>query len=148
MDSQPSRVKELTVFALSVFGEFAPRVATGVYSNDLYGALVRISGIGNRQLRNIGICFPITQRLAKCASFGLWRPMSIEFVEKETLSMADCSPWAGANFVNYRTRYTEIANRAACHPIGKCARRAWRFSRSSGWGVKYFPGGRGNQMVT
>ena len=71
--------------ALRGFGEFKPRIDTGVYGTDLYEALLHVAHSGKRQLWNLRLRSPIAQRVAKCASLGLRGSMSMEFVEEETL---------------------------------------------------------------
>ena len=70
-DLETNRAKELTVFALRGFGGFKPRIAAGVYGSDLYEDLLNISHNAKHQLCNLGIRFPVTQLIAKCASLGL-----------------------------------------------------------------------------
>ena len=89
LDTKTNRVKDLTVFALRGFGEFKPRIATGLYGNDLYEALLRIAHNGEHQLWNFGLRCPIAQRISKCASLGLRGSMSMEFADKDTLLLAD-----------------------------------------------------------
>ena len=69
---RPIELKNSLSSLYLVFGEFKHRIATGVYGNDLYEALLHIAHNGKRQLWNLGLRRPVAQRIAKCAGLGLW----------------------------------------------------------------------------
>ena len=129
--AKSNRVKELTVFGLRGFGEFKPRVATGLYGGDLYEPLLHIAHNGTHRLWNLGLRFPIAQRIAKCASLGFRGSMSMGTVGGgDILLLADFPPWGEANFTNYRMSDVKTAKWGAePHTVAMCVRSAKLRSR-------------------
>ena len=102
-----------------------PHVATGVYGNGARGSLLRIAHIGEHQLWNQGVRFPITQGIGKCASFGLFG-VYVDGIRGKGYSVSSVFlPWVEENFANYRLSDVKTSKRGSePHTISMSERSA------------------------